>query len=210
MSDSDRRWVVPTPGEVAAEASSSEDRAKKASWVKKLRMRTRLGIGRKVVTPPPIGTPGPVQPPAPKESLAPGRGSGAPEPATPLTPPHRIAPPPLLPPPRPEDVRSNLSPPDPHVSESSQAQPVLESGPPSAPLGRPRPIRIDKEVQRRRGQGERGDSLDPAPTSARRFLDGRCTACGRRFGGNIERATLGFVQHECGGRRADEEWRFDK
>lgn len=209
MSDSDRRWVVPTPGEVAAEASSSEDRAEKASWVKKLRMRTRLGIGRKVVAPPPIGAPGPGQSPSPRKPPAPGSGSAAPEPATPLSPPHRIAPSPPLPPPRPEDVRSNLPQPGPHVSEASQAQPLLESDPPSAPPAQPRRIRIDKEVQRRRGQGTQEHGLDTAPAT-RRFVDGRCTSCGRRFGGNIERATLGFVQHECGGRRADEEWRFDK
>lgn len=92
-------WQVPTPGEVSdVEAERhSRDRGPLA-WVRKLRMRSNIGVQKQVTRPPSLGKPPPAEPEqAPAPQLPPPSSpitAEAPSPPAPLSPPSVTAPPP--------------------------------------------------------------------------------------------------------------------
>lgn len=200
MNSEERKYVVPTGEEITAKRSDPQTAPTRKSWVQKLKLRAHIGAGRRVQ--PPL-----VKVPTAKLGDPPVGQSLAPVPREAGT-----------------SVLSDLPSPTPSMGA---APPATESAP--RPLGQPqspapgvpgsqaapakRPVRIRKDAIERRGGTPvvGGSSSRPPSDGPERVLsNGRCSRCGRFFDGTAERVAFRFVSHACGGRQANDDWRFDR
>lgn len=159
---------------------------------------------------PPIVPPTAVPTPAPQVTRRPTVRKQEPPPVEPS--PAR----PTSPTPK-KTIRPTVKNPESARVEPSSTSPIAETTPPgSGSLWTPPPsgatrrkVRINKDALDRRGNTSK--SRAPATSGAARSLvSGRCTLCGRLFPGTVERATFAYVQHECRGHAANDDWRSDK
>jgi hypothetical protein len=200
MNEKEGRWRVPTGEEINAEGRDSRGAGASRSWVQKLKLRAHIGARRRILQPPPLKPPQTAKPAGGSNVMHSAPSGPSSTPSTSLSPPSTDT--------TPRTRRSSDPAPPKQVGPSvAPASPAPER--PSASVAKRR-VRINQDaLSRRSGRGP-GDDLGTPASTVRVLIDGRCSACGRSFHGGVERATVRFVGHECGGRKVDDEWRFDK